>query len=107
MARKIKIDDNTYECQPVIIVGQKQWAWLTCLLTKTNIVHAVQTAVNLSKTVMIMNNKANAIDRLVEKDHYTNDIRYNSGLKLLKENSYLFVCGNPDVEYYCMCNGYD
>ena len=33
--------------------------------------------------------------------------RYNSGLKLLKENSYLFVCGNPDVEYYCMCNGYD
>lgn len=46
-------------------------------------------------------------DRLVEKDHYTNDIRYNSGLKLLKENSYLFVCGNPDVEYYCMCNGYD
>ena len=56
---------------------------------------------------MIMNNKANAIDRLVEKDHYTNDIRYNSGLKLLKENSYLFVCGNPDVEYYCMCNGYD
>lgn len=33
--------------QHVVIVGQKQWAWLTCLLTKTNIVHAVQTAVNL------------------------------------------------------------
>lgn len=96
--------------QHVVIVGQKQWAWLTCLLTKTNIVHAVQTAVNLSKTVMIMNNnnkKANAIDQLAEKDHYTNDTQYNAGLKLLRENGYLYICGHPDVEYYCKCNGYD
>lgn len=94
--------------QPVVIVGQKQWAWLTCLLTKTNIVHAVQTAVNLSKTVMTMNNnKANDINQLAEKDHYTNDIRYNAGLKLLRENGYLYICGHPDVEYYCKCNGYD
>lgn len=94
--------------QHVVIVGQKQWAWLTCLLTKTNIVHAVQTAVNLSKTVMTMNNnKANAINQLAEKDHYTNDIRYNAGLKLLRENGYLYICGHPDVEYYCKCNGYN
>ena len=94
--------------QPVVIIGQKQWAWLTCLLTKTNIVHAVQTAVNLSKTVMTMNNnKANDINQLAEKDHYTNDIRYNAGLKLLRENGYLYICGHPDVEYYCKCNGYD
>lgn len=94
--------------QHVIIVGQKQWAWLTCLLTKTNIVHAVQTAVSLSKTVMTMNNnKANAINQLAEKDHYTNDIRYNAGLKLLRENGYLYIYGHPDVEYYCKCNGYN
>ena len=94
--------------QPVVIIGQKQWAWLTCLLTKTNIVHAVQTAVNLSKTVMTMNNnKANDINQLAEKDHYTNDIRYNAGLKLLRENGYLYICGHPDVEYYFKCNGYD
>lgn len=94
--------------QPVVIIGQKQWVWLTCLLTKTNIAHAVQTAVNLSKTVMTMNNnKANAINQLAEKDHYTNDIRYNAGLKLLREDGYLYVCGHPDVEYYCKCNGYD
>ena len=96
--------------QLVAIVGQKQWVWLTCLLTKTNIVHAVPTAVNLSKTVTIMNNnnnRANAINQLAEKDHYTNDIQYNAGLKLLRENGYLYVCGHPDVEYYCKCNGYD
>ena len=91
MARKIKIDDNTYECPACNYRWSKTMGMADLSLTKTNIVHAVQTAVNLSKTVMIMNNKANAIDRLVEKDHYTNDIRYNSGLKLLKRKQ-LSIC---------------
>ncbi len=53
------------------------------------------------------NNRANAIDQLAEKDHYTNDTQYNAGLKLLRENGYLYVCGHTDVKYYCKCNGYD
>lgn len=57
--------------------------------------------------MMTTHDKANAINQLAEKDHYTNDIRYNAGLKLLRENNYLYICGHPDVEYYCQCNGYD
>lgn len=57
--------------------------------------------------MMTTHNKANAIDQLAEKDHSTNDTRYNAGLKLLRENGYLYICGHPDVEYYCKCNGYD
>lgn len=57
--------------------------------------------------MMTTHDKANAINQLAEKDHYTNDIRYNAGLKLLQENGYLYICGHPDVEYYCKCNGYD
>lgn len=56
---------------------------------------------------MTTHDRANAINQLAEKDHYTNDIRYNAGLKLLRENNYLYICGHPDVEYYCKCNGYD
>ncbi len=46
------------------------------------------------------------IDKLAIKDHLTNDMQYNRGLKLIRENGYLYVCGNPNVKYYCMCNGY-
>ena len=46
------------------------------------------------------------IDELAEKDYYTKDNQYNSGLKLIKEYGYIYVCGNPDVKYYYMCNGY-
>ena len=56
---------------------------------------------------LIYNKKANTIDQLAEKDHYTNDTQYNAGLKLLRKNGYLYICGHPDVEYYCKCNGYD
>lgn len=45
------------------------------------------------------------INELANKDHFTNDRQYNIGLKLIRENGYLYVCGNPDVKYYCMCNG--
>lgn len=46
------------------------------------------------------------INELANKDHFTNDRQYNAGLKLIKEYGYLYVCGNPDVKYYCMCNGF-
>lgn len=45
------------------------------------------------------------INELANKDHFTNDRQYNIGLKLIRENGYLYVCGNPDVKYYCICNG--
>lgn len=57
--------------------------------------------------MMTTHDRANAIDQLAEKDHYTNDTRYNAELKLLRKNNYLYVCGHPDVKYYCMCNGYE
>ena len=44
------------------------------------------------------------IDKLAEKDNFTNDKQYNHGLKLIRENGYNYVCGEPDVKYYCMCN---
>lgn len=46
------------------------------------------------------------INELARKDNYTNDKQYNSGLKLIKEMGYRYVSGEPDVKYYCMCNGY-
>lgn len=48
----------------------------------------------------------NGIDKLAEKDNFTNDKQYNHGLKLIRENGYIYVCTEPDVKYYCMCNGY-
>ena len=60
----------------------------------------------------ILNNNDNkidwdkALDKLAEKDNFTNDKQYNHGLKLIRENGYNYVCGEPDVKYYCMCNGY-
>ena len=45
------------------------------------------------------------IDKLAEKDNFTNDKQYN-GLKLIIENGYIYVCAESDVKYYCMCNGY-
>ena len=38
------------------------------------------------------------INELARKD--------NSGLRLIKEMGYRYVSGEPDVKYYCMCNGY-
>lgn len=46
------------------------------------------------------------IDKLAEKDNFTKDQQYNHGLKLIRECGYIHVCGDPDVKYYCMCNGY-
>lgn len=46
------------------------------------------------------------INKLARNDNFTNDNQYNSGLKLIREYGYLYVCDNLDVEYYCMCNGY-
>lgn len=46
------------------------------------------------------------INELARKDNFTNDKQYNSGLKLIREMGYRHVCGEPDVKYYCMCNGY-
>lgn len=46
------------------------------------------------------------INELVNKDHFTNDRQYNAGLKLIRENGYSSVSSDPDVRYYCMCNGF-
>lgn len=48
------------------------------------------------------------IDELAEKDHFTQDGKYNSGLRLIREYGYIYVYGggDPDVKYYCMCNNY-
>lgn len=46
------------------------------------------------------------INELARKDNFTKDKQYNSGLKLIREMGYRHVCGEPDVKYYCMCNGY-
>ena len=46
------------------------------------------------------------INELVRKDNFTNDKQYNSGLKLIREMGYRYVREEPDVKYYCMCNGY-
>ena len=46
------------------------------------------------------------INELANKDHFANDRQYNAGLKLIREYGYLYVCSNPDVKYYCMCNGF-
>lgn len=45
------------------------------------------------------------INELARKDNFTNDKQYNSGLRLIKEMGYRHVSGEPDVKYYCMCNG--
>lgn len=45
------------------------------------------------------------INELARKDNFTNDELYNSGLRLIKEMGYRYVSGEPDVKYYCMCNG--
>ena len=41
-----------------------------------------------------------------EKNNFTNDELYNSGLRLIREMGYRHVSGEPAVKYYCMCNGY-
>lgn len=46
------------------------------------------------------------INELAKKDNFTNDKQYNSGLRLIREMRYRHVSGEPDVKYYCMCNGY-
>lgn len=46
------------------------------------------------------------INELARKDNFTNDERYNSGLRLIREIGYRHVSGEPAVKYYCMCNGY-
>lgn len=46
------------------------------------------------------------INELARKDKFTNDKQYNSGLRLIREMGYRYVSGEPDVKYYCMCNGY-
>lgn len=46
------------------------------------------------------------INELARKDNFTNDERYNSGLRLIREIGYRHVSGEPTVKYYCMCNGY-
>ena len=54
MARKIKIDDNTYKCPAC----DYRWSKTMGMADLSFDEDAVQTAVNLSKTVMIMNNKS-------------------------------------------------
>ena len=51
-------------------------------------------------------NMESIINELVRKDNFTNDKRDNSGLRLIREMGYSHVCGEPNVKYYCMCNGY-
>ncbi len=51
-------------------------------------------------------NMESTINELARKDNFTKDKQYNSGLKLIREMGYRYVCGEPDVKYYCMCNGY-
>lgn len=46
------------------------------------------------------------INELARKDNFTNDKQYNSGLRLIREMGYRHVSGEPDIKYYCMCNGY-
>lgn len=46
------------------------------------------------------------INELARKDNFTNDKQYNSGLRLIREMGYRYVSGEPDVKYYCICNGY-
>lgn len=46
------------------------------------------------------------INELANKDHFTNGRQYNTGLKLIREYGYSYVSSNPDVKYYCMCNGF-
>lgn len=46
------------------------------------------------------------INEIANKDHFTNDKQYNSGLKLIREMGYYYVSSDTDVKYYCMCNGY-
>ncbi len=46
------------------------------------------------------------INELANKDYFTNDRQYNTGLKLIRENGYASVSSDPDVRYYCMCNGF-
>lgn len=46
------------------------------------------------------------INELANKDHFTNDRQYNTGLKLIREYGYSYVSSNPAVKYYCMCNGF-
>ena len=46
------------------------------------------------------------INELARKDNFTNDKQYNSGLRLIREMGYCHVSGEPDVKYYCICNGY-
>lgn len=53
----------------------------------------------------LMLNMESIINELARKDNYTNDKQYNSGLRLIKEMGYRYVSGEPDVKYYCMCNG--
>lgn len=46
------------------------------------------------------------INDLARKDHFTKDNQYNAGLKLIRQYGYNYVCEEPDVKYYCMCNGF-
>lgn len=46
------------------------------------------------------------INELARKDNFTNDKKYNVGLKLIREYDYSYVSSNPAVKYYCMCNGW-
>lgn len=44
------------------------------------------------------------IMKMAREDHLSKDTQYNNGLKAIRNFGYEHVVGNPDVEYWCMCN---
>ena len=49
--------------------------------------------------------KAVRLDECARQDYYTNDLRYNEGLRLIRDYGYRNVRTQPSVEYYAFCNG--
>lgn len=57
------------------------------------------------KTCAQDSSKAARLDECARQDYYTNDLRYNEGLRLIRDYGYRNVRTQPSVEYYAFCNG--
>lgn len=68
--------------------------------------HIEQRHVSINQLQKCPSEMESIINELARKDNFTNDKQYNSGLRLIREMGYCHVSGDPDVKYYCICNGY-
>lgn len=58
-----------------------------------------------NKNTMTYEEERNArITKTAKDDNLSKDTKYNNGLKAIRLFGYSHVKGNPDAEYWCMCN---